>query len=193
MSTRGDLTRRKILESARILFAEKGYTAVTMEDVRLCCGLSRGGLYRHYSSTQEIFTQLIEDEQKAAFAALAKAIQDKIPAAQMLETFLKNRIKHLFNPQTCLENAINAFAANAPQGSTLIVKRAEDSINILTQILWQGCQQQVFFCKNCRSAALHILCLLEGMAKHNALIPMSAEETNQQLLYLQSILQPQDA
>ena len=103
MSTRGDLTRRKILESARILFAEKGYTAVTMEDVRLCCGLSRGGLYRHYSSTQEIFTQLIEDEQKAAFAALAKAIQDKIPAAQMLETFLKNRIKHLFNPQTCLE------------------------------------------------------------------------------------------
>ena len=84
MSTRGDLTRRKILESARILFAEKGYTAVTMEDVRLCCGLSRGGLSRHYSSTQEIFTQLIEDEQKAAFAALAKAIQDKIPAAQML-------------------------------------------------------------------------------------------------------------
>ena len=30
MSTRGDLTRRKILESARILFAEKGYTVVTM-------------------------------------------------------------------------------------------------------------------------------------------------------------------
>ena len=39
MSTRGDLTRLKILDTARALFAEKGYAAVAMEDIRVLCGL----------------------------------------------------------------------------------------------------------------------------------------------------------
>ena len=40
--TKGERTRERILENAADLFAEKGYTAVTMKDVCEATGLSRG-------------------------------------------------------------------------------------------------------------------------------------------------------
>ena len=59
MSRKGDDTRKMILESASELFAEKGFKDVSMSDICEKTGLSRGGLYRHYSSTSEIFREII--------------------------------------------------------------------------------------------------------------------------------------
>lgn len=188
MSTRGDLTRLKILDTARALFAEKGYAAVAMEDIRVLCGLSRGGLYRHFSSTKEIFTRLIETEQKNAFAKLEKALRNEVPGALMLDTFLRDRIKHLFNPKEYIDNAVNEFAASCPEGRELIVKRAEYSVDIVAEMIRLGCEQGAYSCEDCRATALHIICLLEGLAKHNALIPMTAQETEKQLEIIENML-----
>ena len=188
MSTRGDLTRLKILDTARALFAEKGYAAVAMEDIRVLCGLSRGGLYRHFSSTTEIFTRLIDTEQNNAFSALEKAMKNGIPGALMLNAFLRSRIKHLFNPKEYIDNAVNEFAASCPECHALIVKRAENSVDIVAEMIRLGCEQGAYSCEDCRAAALHIICLLEGLAKHNALIPMTAQETKKQLEIIENML-----
>ena len=47
-------TRNMILEKSKGLFSRKGYKAVTMTDICEATGLSRGGLYRYFSSTEEI-------------------------------------------------------------------------------------------------------------------------------------------
>ena len=44
------------------LFAEKGFKAVTMTDICEKTGLSRGGLYRYYSGTEEIFSEILSEE-----------------------------------------------------------------------------------------------------------------------------------
>lgn len=181
MSTKGDLTRTKILNAARALFAEKGYSAVAMEDIRILSGLSRGGLYRHYASTKEIFVQLIETEQKYAFAKLEKALRNEVPGALMLETFLRDRLRHLFDPKEYIDNAVNEFAASCPEGRELIAKRADNSVKIVADMIRLGCEQGAYNCENCQVTALHIICLLEGLAKHNALIPMTERETKEQL------------
>lgn len=68
MSLKGDKTRQIIREKAYQLFAQKGYKEVTMKDICELTGLSRGGLYRHYESTEQIFLEIIHafsDEQKS--------------------------------------------------------------------------------------------------------------------------------
>lgn len=62
MSRKGDETKKQILEAATMLFAQKGFKDVSMSDLCKQTGLSRGGLYRHYSSTAEIFSEIITDE-----------------------------------------------------------------------------------------------------------------------------------
>ena len=62
MSRKGDETRNVIKEAAYELFAQKGYKDVTMSDICEKTQLSRGGLYRHYSSTAEIFKEIISED-----------------------------------------------------------------------------------------------------------------------------------
>ena len=60
MGTKGDKTKKNICEEAYILFSKRGYKDVTMKDICDKTGLSRGGLYRHYESTEQI-VMLVQD------------------------------------------------------------------------------------------------------------------------------------
>lgn len=57
MGRKGTETKEAILRQAYQLFAEKGFKAVTMTDICEKTGLSRGGLYRYYSGTGQIFSK----------------------------------------------------------------------------------------------------------------------------------------
>ena len=58
MSKKGDLTKQRIKEQAIKIFAQRGFKDVTMKDICGGTGLSRGGLYLHYSSTRQIFDDI---------------------------------------------------------------------------------------------------------------------------------------
>ena len=52
------LSRNKILEACGILFAEKGFDATTMQDIIARSGLSKGAIYHHFKSKEEIMQAL---------------------------------------------------------------------------------------------------------------------------------------
>ena len=54
------LSKRKILAAAGEVFAQKGYDAATMQDITEKCGLSKGAIYHHYKSKEEIMLALGE-------------------------------------------------------------------------------------------------------------------------------------
>jgi AcrR family transcriptional regulator len=53
-------TRTQILQSALICFSEKGFHQTTMDDIVSKSGLSKGALYWHFKSKQELFIALVE-------------------------------------------------------------------------------------------------------------------------------------
>lgn len=59
MGAKGEQTKRLICMEAYKLFSEKGYKDVTMKDICERTKLSRGGLYRHYKSTEQIFLKIV--------------------------------------------------------------------------------------------------------------------------------------
>lgn len=188
MSVRGDAARRKILDCARQLFAKKGYGSVSMQDICADTGLSRGGLYRHYPSTAAIFAAIINDEQQAALSALDRAIADHVPPAKMLYAFLHSRMNRLVNGDVSFDNAVSEFAAAGEEGAALIRHRAETSVRILGEMLRLGHQSGDFNCADPENAAKHILWMLEGMAKHAALMPIDQSCMEAQLALIEKML-----
>jgi len=57
---RGRTTRQHIADTARTLFAEQGYEAVSTEAVRQACGISRGALFHHFPTKEAVFTAVLE-------------------------------------------------------------------------------------------------------------------------------------
>lgn len=53
-------TKERILEEALHLFAQKGYKAVTVEEIAVKVGIKAPSLYKHYKSKGEIFSALSE-------------------------------------------------------------------------------------------------------------------------------------
>ncbi len=52
---------RQILDAAFEVFAEKGFVATRIDDIALHTGLSKGGIYNHFSSKQAIFETVVRD------------------------------------------------------------------------------------------------------------------------------------
>lgn len=72
-------TERRILDSARRLFAEKGYEKTSIQDILNDLGLSKGGLYHHFKSKEAILDQLNADE----WAATAHLLDELIGREDM--------------------------------------------------------------------------------------------------------------
>lgn len=54
--------KKYILDTARKVFAEKGFKNVTMKDIVEACEISRGGLYLYFESTEQILMEVLQME-----------------------------------------------------------------------------------------------------------------------------------
>ena len=66
-------TKERILETALTLFAQSGYLGTSMHDIAKELGITKGALYKHYASKQEILDSIVEST-----AAQYEADTDKI-------------------------------------------------------------------------------------------------------------------
>ena len=64
-----------ILDAARALFLRNGYDATSIQDILDATGLSKGGLYHHFSSKEEVFEAMLERESADSMRAIT-AIRD---------------------------------------------------------------------------------------------------------------------
>ena len=54
-------TKQKIIEEALILFSEKGYSDVYVNDIAKAVGIKAPSLYKHFKNKQEIFHAILEE------------------------------------------------------------------------------------------------------------------------------------
>ncbi|GAB1539025.1 TetR/AcrR family transcriptional regulator [Scytonema sp. NUACC21] len=92
-----DLYRKELLSKCFDLFAEKGYSAITMRQIAEGLGVSTGTLYHYFPSKKALFEQLVEEicEQDvlSAMAELEKAknLEERVEA---LGNFLNRNVDY---------------------------------------------------------------------------------------------------
>lgn len=60
MSALAGNTKERIMEAALELFAQNGYLGTSMNDIAKQLGITKGALYKHYSSKQEILDSITQ-------------------------------------------------------------------------------------------------------------------------------------
>lgn len=71
-----DPTRDRIVQAARELVIERGYDGVSTADVQRRAGLSRGGLYHHFSGKDELMAAVLEAVEIDLTRRLAAVVAD---------------------------------------------------------------------------------------------------------------------
>jgi len=90
---RSRTTRTALIETARALFAERGYAAVPADEIVRAAGVTRGALYHHFGDKQGLFRAVVEqleEEITAEIAATARDATDPVAAGMAaLSRFLE--------------------------------------------------------------------------------------------------------
>ena len=138
MSKKGDETKKMIIEAATSLFAQKGFKDVSMSDICDKTGLSRGGLYRHYSSTSEIFSQIILQEN-----SFEERINNKESAILILNENLNILESEILNSAGSLSLAIYEYA-NMDENSNEFEKLLSSAKKRWTDLINYGIKTDEF-------------------------------------------------
>jgi AcrR family transcriptional regulator len=75
---RTEATRRALLDAARRIFARDGFEATRIEDIAGATGHTRGAFYAHFSSKEDLFFALFEQEAGDRLRGL-RAVMERCP------------------------------------------------------------------------------------------------------------------
>ncbi len=106
MGEKAERTKEAILWEAGRLFAEKGFKEVTMSDICERTGLSRGGLYRYYSGTGQIFSEILSRQY-----TISERLERRESARVILEDMLRNLEEEILEKDRSLSLAIYEYAS----------------------------------------------------------------------------------
>lgn len=188
MVKKGDQTKAAILETAKGLFAEKGFSMVTMKDFCDRLRLSRGGLYRYFDSPKEIFVSMLELDKESTIKELDQAIAAGVPARIIFDYFVQQQRRDIQQGSGRLSMAVYEFCLSHPDQKTYLDQRFITAIEILAKLIRYGQDQQVFTKVDARETAAHIVVFLEGLRLSSAVITFTASALEDQLRYLYSLI-----
>lgn len=74
-------TRRRLLDAAAQVFAHRGYTAASVEEIAESAGYSVGAVYSNFSNKEQLFEALMTDRAVDRMSEVAQAIREAKAAA----------------------------------------------------------------------------------------------------------------
>ena len=160
LKTKGKQTRAEIRNHALLLFAEKGFKKVTMNDICVSTGLSRGGLYRYYSSPAEIFGDILKIIIQGMGDELAKNLKGGKSPTESLDIVLERLKDDIKNPQTTLTIALIEYCHI--YGAKAVEAAFSRGIEIWEEFIKYGVSQGEFNNINPKAMASTVLILYEG-------------------------------
>jgi AcrR family transcriptional regulator len=118
-------TQRALLDAARAVFTEQGFTNASIADIVDRAGSSVGSLYHHFGGKSEVFVALFQEHQAAHEAAASKAVAAARLAGvtDRAELFCTGARAFLEGSWQRRDLVVLFFASDGPPGFELIKRR----------------------------------------------------------------------
>jgi TetR/AcrR family transcriptional repressor of nem operon len=92
--TKGEQTRRKIVEAAAPIFNQHGYEGSSLNDLMKATGLKKGGIYRHFSSKEELAAEAFDYTWESAWNVRLLHVDEQANGIDKLKQLIANFVEH---------------------------------------------------------------------------------------------------
>jgi AcrR family transcriptional regulator len=138
-----------IIKAARKLFFEKGFKQVTVESIAKKAELSKGAIYLHYNSKEEIYAQILVNDLGKFHDRVSDLLDNAPSASDALLGFANIYVDFSLNESELFRNLMNFMihAAEMRLPSSLFnesIKTTNQTMGIIDQILKYGIEQGEF-------------------------------------------------
>lgn len=194
MSLKGDRTKQDIREKAYRLFSDKGFKEVTMKDICELTGLSRGGLYRHYESTEQIFLEIINAFSDRQKKEVYTKIEQHIPATTILEELLSKYATEMIDYKNSFSLAICEFYSSPAisKEDNSVIKQYEVSKFTWVELINYGIRTKEFNRVNPESVFNIIIFAYQGVRMYSKLMKIDNNIPAQIINEIKRLLLPEE-
>jgi TetR/AcrR family transcriptional regulator, transcriptional repressor for nem operon len=91
--TKGELTRKRIVEAAAPIFNQHGYEGSSLNALMEATGLKKGGIYRHFASKEELAAEAFDYTWEAAWKARLLHVGEKANGIDKLKQLIANFVE----------------------------------------------------------------------------------------------------
>lgn len=141
--------KNAILRAARKLFFEKGFKPVTVESIAKKAELSKGSIYLHYNSKEEIYTQILLNDIDKFHERISDLLQHPSSAAEALMRLANIYVDFFLNDRELfrilMTFMLHTSDMNLPEDlNNHIIKTTNKTIDIIEQVFKYGVERGEF-------------------------------------------------
>ncbi|MBV8137773.1 MAG: TetR/AcrR family transcriptional regulator [Deltaproteobacteria bacterium] len=123
--TKGQKTRDRIIAEAANVFNQRGFEGCSMSDLMAATGLEKGGIYRHFSSKEELAAEAFDYAWKLAFETRTHDLEQVPNSVEKLKRFIANFVERRTSvPGGC---PVLNTAVEADDGNPLLRERVRNA------------------------------------------------------------------
>jgi len=163
--TKGQETRRRIVAAAAPIFNKQGYEGSSLSALMEATGLKKGGIYRHFSSKEELAAEAFDYTWEAAWKARMLHLDDQATGTGKLKQLIANFID--YRPGVAGGCPVLNTAVDADDGNPMLRARVEKALrfwkNKLQTIVKQAAKRgELHPGIDPKAVAILIIATLEG-------------------------------
>lgn len=127
MASKGELTRRKIIEKATQLFSIQGYHHTSVADIVEACDVSKGALYGHFRSKEEIWYAACAECRRIWKGIVFKGVREIPDPLERIEKVIENSLRDylgggIFDGGCFLFNSLVEFSRQSAEMNDHVLK-----------------------------------------------------------------------
>jgi len=127
MASKGDLTRQNVIKHSMQLFSAKGYFNTSIADIVKATGLTKGGLYGHFGSKEDIWYAVYDECVRIWKSIVFNGVRDITDPLARIEKVIENTMRHylgadLFAGGCFLLNALVEFSGQSSTMSNRVLE-----------------------------------------------------------------------
>jgi len=188
--------KREILKAAETVFCQKGFEPTTMKDVVEVSGMSRGGVYQYFSSTEEMFKGILNEREEQFEKKIHNLIQSNQTVWETIESILDEYNKDSFNKMGAVtyEYFVTGWRSEGMERIPYLLTRFNRARESYIKMLQKGVDTGEFYPKQPLSTiATFMINVTEGILMEENLAGKKEADTEGQIkalkIYLKTALQ----
>jgi TetR/AcrR family transcriptional regulator, transcriptional repressor for nem operon len=131
-SSRGEATRRRIVQQSAAVFNQRGYSGTSMSDLMAATGLEKGGLYRHFESKEDLAAAAFDYAWETVNEPRRRGLEDCAGSLEKLLLLVRNFVEQ---PPRTLPGGCPLLntAVDSDDGNPLLRSKARSALD-----QWRG-------------------------------------------------------
>jgi AcrR family transcriptional regulator len=135
-------TRSVLLDAAEAVFAEKGFTAATLDDIAQSAGYTKGAIYKHFATKEDLFLAVSDRYWRRYFDNFAEVMSTarRIGARELDE--IAERWRQLSRDrgadQAALGHEFTLYLLRNPEARERVAEKRREVVEALGKFIVEG-------------------------------------------------------